>query len=281
MEGQKTIEESRAGEVDYGKIRFYEGPTAKLERIRKILGNVDPENIFYIDTDPERSDTLRIHVGGTILPLNRYNNVAFIAREAALRIMEVMGESTPQHMAFIISGGVFEGISGIIVKMNREDVSVSGQIMQALKGFDIRVIERILTIAEEIRNEGREGKKIGTLFVVGSPEELQPYLKQLILNPFRGYPPEERNILRDDIAETVKEFAQLDGAFIVSKDGTIVSAGTYIDIDTSSVRRYSGWGTRHLAAAAITAKTNSVAILVSESGGKIKVFRRGRIVLRR
>ncbi len=264
-----------------GSILFDIGPAIKGQAIQTILANVDEDNVFLIDPDPEREDTLRLHIGGTTIPISRYANVSFVAREAALRVMEIMQESTPPTLAFVIGEGVIDGITGVIVRFNTDDLRISEAVMKELQGFDLSVIERILTIAEEIRDEGREGRKIGTLFVVGDPEELQAYVKQLILNPFKGYAPEERNVLSEELKETIKEFAQLDGAFIVSREGTIMSAGTYIDVDTSDVRRYPGWGTRHLAAAAITAKTDSVAILVSESGGRIKVFRDGRIIMRR
>jgi len=278
---QLTEGYQEASKGDGQRVRLDIGPRIKNDAILDALGDVDAENVFIIESDDSREDTLRLRIGGTFVPLARYSNVAFIAKEAALKVMEIMGDDTPEHIAFVISDGVVEGISGIVVQFDTRTLRISEETMRELQGFDLRVIDRILTIAEEIREEGREGKKIGTLFVVGDPEELAPYLRQLILNPFKGYLPEERNILSEELKETVKEFAQLDGAFIVSKDGIIQSAGTYIDVDTSDVRRYQGWGTRHLAAAAITAKTDSVAILVSASGGKIKVFRGGRIILRR
>jgi len=142
------------------------------------------------------------------------------------------------------------------------------------------VLEKIINIAEEIRNEGREGKKVGALFVIGDEKELNKYIKPLILNPFHGYPEEIRDLFKNDLTETIKEYAQLDGAFIINNKGIIVSAGTYIDIDTSDVKRYYGWGTKHLAAVAITSKTNSIAVLISESGNLIKIFKNGKLILK-
>ncbi len=273
--------ESAAANRDAPRIRLDIGPRIKEDALHGVIGGLHPEHVFIVEEDDAREDVLRLRIGGTIIPITRYSNVSFIAREAAIKVLEIMGDAAPRDIAFVISSGVIDGISGVVVRFNTDALRISEETMKELRGFDLRVIERVLQIAEEIREEGREGKKIGTLFVIGDPEELQPYLKQLILNPFKGYLPEERNVLSEELKETIKEFAQLDGAFVLSRDGIIVSAGTYIDVDTSDVRRYSGWGTRHLAAAAITAKTDSVAILVSESGGKIKVFRHGKIVMRR
>jgi diadenylate cyclase len=269
-----------AGE-DAEVIKIDIGPAVKKSILNKAISDIDEDSVFIIEPDDVREDVLRLRIGGTFVPLERYSNVAFIAREAALRVLEIMGKHTPERLAFVLKDGVIDGLSGVIVTFDTESLKISESTMRELKGFDIRVIERVLQIAEEIRDEGREGKKVGTLFVIGNPEELEKYTKQLVLNPFKGYLPEERNILSEELKETIKEFAQLDGAFIISKDGIVQSAGTYMDVDTSDVRQYSGWGTRHLAAAAITAKTDSIAVLVSESGGRIKVFRHGKIIMRR
>lgn len=144
-----------------------------------------------------------------------------------------------------------------------------------------KVLEKLINISEEIQIEGREGKNIGTLFVIGNPEEIQPYTKQLILNPFQGYPSEMLNIIENDLTETIKEFAQLDGGFIIDNKGQLVSAGTYININTSEIEhKYKGWGTKHLAAVGITQKTNAIAIIISESGQKIKIFKKGKLILK-
>jgi len=142
------------------------------------------------------------------------------------------------------------------------------------------VLEKIIDIAQEIKKEGREGKNIGTLIIIGDEEELTPYLSQLVLNPFYGYPEDMRDILNQDLTETIKEYAQLDGAFIVNNKGIVRSAGTYINVDTNDVKKYYGWGTKHLTASAITSTTKSIAVLVSESGNIIKIFKGGKLVLK-
>jgi DNA integrity scanning protein DisA with diadenylate cyclase activity len=143
------------------------------------------------------------------------------------------------------------------------------------------VIENTIEIAQEIGREGREGKKVGTLFVIGDPKELQGYTRQLIMNPFQGHEKELLNIVaNDNLKETIKNFAQLDGAFILNNEGDILSAGTYLDVDTSNVKPYQGWGTKHLAATAITSATGAVAVLVSESGGAVKIFKNGKLILK-
>ncbi|MDD1660502.1 MAG: diadenylate cyclase [Methanomicrobiales archaeon] len=143
---------------------------------------------------------------------------------------------------------------------------------------DLRVFEAVFRIAVEISREGREGKPVGTAFIVGDSPEVLARSRQLILNPFEGHPREARMIENPDLSENIKEFALLDGAFVVSGNGIIEAAGRYITIDTSGVRIPKGLGTRHGSVAGITLATQAVGLVVSQSGGRISVFRNGRMV---
>jgi DNA integrity scanning protein DisA with diadenylate cyclase activity len=149
-----------------------------------------------------------------------------------------------------------------------------------LAGTDIRpeAFEAVFATAVEISREGREGKPVGTAFVVGDSPEVLARSRQLVLNPFEGHDPAKRLITDPSNVENVKEFALLDGVFIVSGEGVIEAAGRYITVDTSTVRIPMGLGTRHASVAGITRATNSVGIVVSQSGGRISVFRRGSMV---
>ncbi len=147
---------------------------------------------------------------------------------------------------------------------------------------DVRpeVLERVLEIASELGSEGREGKPVGAFFIVGDSERVLPLTKQLILNPFQGYPEDERNLLSDALEETVKELSTVDGAFVIRGNGVIETCGAYVKV--ASQDEYDlpqGLGARHQAAAAITAVTNAAAVTVSESTGTVSVFRGGRILV--
>ena len=101
---------------------------------------------------------------------------------------------------------------------------------------------------------------LGALFVIGSWRELQKYCRQNIINPFRGYTEKERNILDDNIRETVKEFCSIDGAFVLKGNGVIVSAGTTLQPNIGGEELPQGLGARHATAAGITATTRSIAL---------------------
>ena len=141
------------------------------------------------------------------------------------------------------------------------------------------VIETVINIAQEISQEGHEGKKVGTAFVIGDRSEILKYTKQLIINPFAGYPEHLRKITDPEIRETVKNFAQLDGVFIIDNDGTIVTAGAYLNVESDSLDLPPGFGTRHRSCSAITKETSSVSVVVSESG-PIRIFKDGKITMK-
>lgn len=145
--------------------------------------------------------------------------------------------------------------------------------------FATREVARLIDIALRLASEGREGKPIGTILVLGDETELEPFLRQLVLNPCAGHPQRERNIHNPDFFETIREFAAVDGAFIVNVKGVVKSAGTYLDAPARKGRLLPGFGARHAAALAITDATDAIAIAVSESSGTVTVFHEGRAIL--
>ncbi len=138
---------------------------------------------------------------------------------------------------------------------------------------------RLVDIALAIGAEGREGRPLGTTFILGSRAELKPHLRQLVLNPFSGHRAKRRDIHSSEILDTIREFAALDGAFIVNRKGVLLSAGTYLEAESNRVKIRSGLGARHRSAAALTAVTNSVALVVSSSSRHVTVFHRGQTLL--
>lgn len=144
-----------------------------------------------------------------------------------------------------------------------------------------QVVERVIDLAVELGSEGREGKPVGTLFVVGDAERVRSLSRQLILNPFQGYPEDKRNVLDPALEETIKELSTIDGAFLITGEGVIVTCGAYLKTSWPDEAGYGlpqGLGARHHAAAGITAVSDSIAVAVSESTGTVTVFRNGHIV---
>jgi len=145
------------------------------------------------------------------------------------------------------------------------------------RGINTDVLEKVLYLAVEIAREGREGRKIGTLFTIGDEDAVMSHSRPLVLDPLFGHPAENKLITLHDVRETIKELAQLDGAFVISNSGVAVSAGRYIDVLTDGVSIPLGLGSRHMAAASITRETKAVAIVVSESS-MVRVFDDGKFI---
>ncbi len=140
------------------------------------------------------------------------------------------------------------------------------------------VFERALTLATQLAVEGREGRAVGTLFVIGDSERVLSQSRSLLLNPFQGHPEAQRNLLDPALEETIKELSALDGAFVVRGDGVVLTAGTLLLPRASGAQLVGGLGTRHAAAAGITASTAAVAVCVSQSTGSVTVFSGGQLV---
>jgi diadenylate cyclase len=151
------------------------------------------------------------------------------------------------------------------------------EICSEKRQVDKQVLEHTISLAVEIAREGREGRKIGTLFVVGDSGEVTKRSKPLILDPLHGHPEGSKQIEDPDTRETIKELAQLDGAFLVSNAGVVLSAARYIDAASESLDLPLGLGSRHMAGASISRQTNAVAVVVSESS-MVRMFDDGELV---
>lgn len=146
---------------------------------------------------------------------------------------------------------------------------------QVPRDIDLEILSRVMFLALELAREGREGKPVGTLFVLGDYEAIRPFCKQMIINPFGGMDHQSRSILDPSLSETIKEYAKIDGAFIIGNDGLIHSAGTYLSIPPNKVELPSGLGARHAAAMGITLVAPVVSVVISESTKHIRVFWNG------
>jgi DNA integrity scanning protein DisA with diadenylate cyclase activity/mannitol/fructose-specific phosphotransferase system IIA component (Ntr-type) len=164
----------------------------------------------------------------------------------------------------------------VVVDIEREFQTLfTGQNDLLPPDVKAEVLERVIAVATELAVEGREGRPVGCLFVIGDNDRVATLTKPLVLNPFFGYKEEDRNILNPFMDETVKEFSSIDGAFIIRGDGVVESAGSLIQATDSDFSLPSGLGSRHAAAAAISVAAHCISIVVSSSTGQVTLFRRG------
>ncbi len=166
----------------------------------------------------------------------------------------------------------------LVIDVGKEfEILTSQSITDITQGVHPEVFSEALNIILELAAQGREGRKVGTIFILGDHEKVLQLSRQMVINPFLGYSEEERNILNPDLLETIKEFSAIDGAFIIKDNGAIVTAGRHLNAATESKDFPQGLGSRHIAAAGITDVTHAVAIVLSESTGNVSVFKNGKL----
>jgi diadenylate cyclase len=155
-------------------------------------------------------------------------------------------------------------------------------MLRAIKGrcqkCEPEVLETVLEIALSLARRGSEGKSIGALFVIGDADAVLRRSKPLILDPLEGYPREKKDIRDANVQGTINELAKMDGAFVISGDGCVLSATRYIETIARYVDLPLGFGSRHMAAASISKETDAVAVVVSESDGVVRLFDDGELV---
>jgi DNA integrity scanning protein DisA with diadenylate cyclase activity len=272
---------------------------ALLENARA-LGDRVGANLLVVVSD--RDDVVRAALERSSLPILLATGSEEIVEQHAGRVRDAIRLREPISGTLSFLGQVKELLLGAFFQgmLTTDDVALvlvtAGDAVEVIMHYDVgrdvevvhlheeleddvdlRVMERILKLALELAREGREGQAIGTLFVLGDSETVLRHSRPAVLNPFEGHPEKDRNILDDALWETAKEFAQIDGAFVVRGDGVVLAAGRYVDTQ-GPLEVQSGLGGRHLAASSITRASRAIAIVVSSSG-TIRVFKDGRAMM--
>ena len=184
--------------------------------------------------------------------------------------------------------------NGIGVQENRPEGIDSlslihlGEHLERLTAQDLRKLDTqvpletlraVVDLATEIGREGREGKPVGTMLVVGDAKKVMSMSRSLNFNPFKGYSPKEKDVRDRKVREQIKDIAQLEGAIIINREGVAEAACMYIDCPAEGITLSKGLGTRHWTAAAISKKTKAIAVAVSQSSGSVRIFQNGQVML--
>jgi diadenylate cyclase len=175
--------------------------------------------------------------------------------------------------------GVIDSISLIHLGEHLNQLT-SRDLRQLETRVPLDTLKTVVDMAVEIGREGREGKPIGTMFVVGDARKVLASSHPTGFDPVKGYNRKERNLDDPRVREGIKEISQLDGAIVVSAEGVVEAAARYIDASAANITLSKGLGARHWAAAAISRTTQAVAVAVSESTGTVRIFQNGEVMLR-
>jgi DNA integrity scanning protein DisA with diadenylate cyclase activity len=253
-----------------------------VEDVRVVQGHRKDEKIIWLTRGP-MGDPVSKDMGRMVLTLPETSTLTRMSQiSVGLFLAVLRGYVEVAESVLCLSG--IAGSSRLdvlwIANPRRDFHWLGRQDVAAIpERLPIRELGRLLEIALRFAAEGREGHPIGTIFVLGDPEELEPHLRQLVLNPCLGHPRRARSIHNPEFLETLREYAAMDGAFVVGARGVVEAAATYLAATGLPVRIRQGLGARHAAAASITATTSAVAIVVSASSGSITVFHEGSPIL--
>ena len=196
----------------------------------------------------------------------------------------VADDILPTGASVVALYGGFEAGAIDSVSVIRLDEHLGRLTVRDLRKLETRVpletLRRVVDIAVDIGRDGREGKPVGTIFVVGDHRNVLKHCHAAGFDPVKGYNLRERRLEDARVREGIKEIAQLDGAIIVTADGTVSAASQVIAAPAKDITISKGLGARHWAAATISRATKALAITVSESNGTVRLFQNGEVVLR-
>lgn len=221
--------------------------------------------------------------GATLVPLLHEPQTRHV--QVSQAVLEAIADDLLQtggRVVVLYAGFERDNVDTIsVINLSEHLTKLTSRDLQRLETqVPLPTLRRVVDLAVEIGREGREGKPVGTLFVVGHHRKVLDMSHEQVHDPFRGYQKKERMIANARVRESIKELAQIDGAFIIASDGCVMAAGRFLDAPAAEITLSKGLGARHWAAAAITKATKAVAIAVSESNGTVRLFRDGVVVLR-
>lgn len=196
--------------------------------------------------------------------------------------------SSEEKMNLAIGGALEKGLinkNDKVIYVDNESVSVKRvkermdkgmyKILFTAKDVNPDVVKEVLEIAVELGKKGREGKPVGSTFIIGDSGEVMNRSNQITYNPFQG----SMVNIRDDIVRSmIKEYSRLDGAFIISGKGKILAAARFLECGKEGIKLPKGLGARHIATAWITKITDSIGIVLSESDTMIRIFSDGELI---
>lgn len=209
-------------------------------------------------------------------PLDRFSRIAHATISA-------ISEGLIKHRARVVSVtgpiGGDELDSVTVVRTSSLFRELAALERETGKKLDVLpVVKATIDIALELGSYGIEGRPVGTIFVIGDTASVLKLSRQGTFNPFRGYDEKQKNILDPNLRNSVKTFAQIDGAFVIREDGTINAAGRLLLMPKGTAPILQGMGARHNAAALLTRETEAIAVVVSQTTGTVSIISKGRIL---
>ncbi|QEG23672.1 DNA integrity scanning protein DisA nucleotide-binding domain protein [Mariniblastus fucicola] len=205
-----------------------------------------------------------------------------LAQAVLASVAEAHMKSGSKLIALFDSSGDGDAVDTITAFSLTEKLGrlTARDLRQLKTNVPLETLKVVVDLAVAIGREGREGKPIGTMFVVGDHRKVLEQSRPGGYDSVKGYNRKDRSLHDGKTREGIKEVAQLDGMFIVSADGTVEASARIIDTPPVEITMTKGLGSRHFAGAAISKNTKAIAVVVSQSSGTVRIFQDGEVVLR-
>lgn len=256
------------GSLDWGRLREQIPP-----QVSKII----------VAADHEKDLSQAAEFGLIPLALNKEDSPLLERLQHAL--LEAVADEILENQCDVIAVySAFESQKIDTVSLIRLDERLRRLTSRDLQRLESTVplnnLKVVIDLAVQIGREGREGNKVGTMFVVGDTRRVLQHCKDSGFDPMKGYHRKNRDLHDPRVREDIKEIAQMDGAFIVSPDAIVEKSRQIVEVMHDNLSLPRGLGSRHWAGAAISQKTKAIAVVVSQSSGTVRLFQNGELVLR-
>ncbi len=262
----------------HGVLVLLSGPT-DWTRLKTLAGTT--KVLVAADSAAELQGA--VAAGLQVIELNMADSPVYDRLTQAL-LEAVADDLVPPGSSVVVmySGFDAEGIDSVsLVNLGEHLDRLTGRDLRRLETrVPLDTLKLVVDLAVEIGREGREGKPVGTMFVVGDTRKVLASSRSVGFDPVRGYSRKDRSLNDPRVREGIKEIAQMDGAIIISSDATVEAACRYVDSSAATITLSKGLGARHWAAAAISRATKAVAVTVSQSTGTVRIFQNGEVMLR-
>jgi len=235
--------------------------------------------IFAVTSEAMARDLHARKLRAIVLPTYDYSR----AERVRIALLTAIGQGELEQGALVLclTGNAGQSPDTLMYRRVGQGLGAATSAEQLGLGepFGTQVMDALIQLGLEIGQEGFEGHPIGTIFTVGDHNTVLERSRQMTINPFQGLSESERNVLDPRIRDAIKNFSVLDGAFVIREDGVVLAAGRYLSNAVGDSEVPLGLGARHAASAAITAGTRCIALSVSQTSGKVRIFKGGKMML--
>ncbi len=255
--------------------------TTDWQKLRQSL----PESIQKVIVAADREEDLAGASDFGLIPLPLHKEKSPLLERLQHALLEAVADQILNSNCDVIAvygGFEFQKLDSIsLIRLDDRMRRLTSRDLQALESsVPLKTLKVVIDLATQIGREGREGKKVGALFIVGDTRKVLQHCKDSGFDPLKGYSRKMRNLFDPRVREDIKEISQMDGAFVISADGVIEKSRQIVEVAHAELTLSKGLGSRHWAGAAISQSTKAIGIVVSQSTGTVRLFQNGDTVLR-